>query len=206
MRILPSVFYRRADVTQIARELLGKVLVTQMNGGRCSARIVETEAYAGVVDKASHAYGGRFTDRTRVMYEDGGVAYVYLCYGIHHLFNVVTHVKGVPHAVLVRAAEPLEGLSLMSYRSGRPNGDSRVCSGPGKLARAMGITGEFNGRSLLHARFHIADDGLRFSDDIIRSTPRIGVDYAGDDALLRYRFIVGGSPFLSGSRAFNEVR
>jgi DNA-3-methyladenine glycosylase len=140
------------------------------------------------------------------MYENGGVAYVYLCYGIHHLFNVVTHVKGVPHAVLVRAAEPLEGLSLMSYRSGRPNGDSRVCSGPGKLARAMGITCELNGRSLLHARFHIADDGLRFSDDIIRSTPRIGVDYAGDDALLRYRFIVGGSPFLSGSRTFNEVR
>jgi DNA-3-methyladenine glycosylase len=137
------------------------------------------------------------------MYEAGGVAYVYLCYGIHHLFNVVTHEKGVPHAVLIRAAEPMEGMRLMSARTGRMGVDRRLCSGPGRLSRAMGITTSLSGVSLRDGRILLADDGFVVPADSVLETPRIGVDYAGEDALLPYRFIVAGHPGLSGRRLDN---
>ena len=202
MHILPVSFYLRTDVTAVARDLLGKLLVTDI-GGRCAARIVETEAYAGVCDRASHAFGGRKTERTRVMYEAGGVAYVYLCYGIHHLFNVVTHEKGVPHAVLIRAAEPLEGVRLMSDRMGGKAEVRRLCSGPGRLSRAMGITTSLSGVSLRDGCVFIAGDGFVVPSDKVLETPRIGVDYAGEDAKLRYRYIIAGHPGLSGRRNDN---
>ncbi len=204
MRILPLAFYRRHDVTAVARDLLGKVLVTEI-GGRCAARIVETEAYAGIGDRASHAFGGRFTDRTRVMFEDGGVAYVYLCYGIHHLFNVVTNAKGVPHAVLIRAAEPLEGERLMSERTGSADKRLRICSGPGKLSRGMGITTRLSGEPLSGRTLHVADDGFKVPEGSVLATPRIGVAYARTDAMLPYRFIIAGHPSVSGRRSDNEV-
>ena len=106
----------RKDVVGIARELLGKVVCTRIDGELTTALITETEAYAGVTDKASHAYGDRRTKRTEPMYSTGGVAYVYLCYGIHHLFNVVTNKKDVPHAILVRSGKPLSGIKLMLER------------------------------------------------------------------------------------------
>ena len=205
MGILPSEFYLRTDATEVARDLLGKLLVSDSPEGRTVARILETEAYAGVADRASHAYGGRFTKRTSVMFADGGVAYVYLCYGMHHLFNVVTHVKGVPHAVLVRAAEPLEGKSVMSSRTRRLPDDPLLCSGPGRLSKAMGITTALSGTSLQSEALHLADDGIAFTNSDVLATPRIGVDYAGEDALLPYRFIVKGHRSLSGRRTDNEV-
>lgn len=116
MRKIPASFYDRTDVLQIARELLGKILVTNWNSVITSGRIVECEAYNGVIDKASHAYKGRRTARNDVMYEKAGTAYVYICYGIHHLFNVVTNKKGIPHAILIRAVEPVEGISEMLKR------------------------------------------------------------------------------------------
>lgn len=119
--ILPESFYTRTDVVMIAKELLGKTLVTNFGGVATAGMIVETEAYAGVADKASHAYGGRRTTRTEIMYMHGGTAYVYLCYGIHHLFNVVTNVRDVHHAVLIRAIEPLAGIDIMLERRGRIN-------------------------------------------------------------------------------------
>ncbi len=117
MKKLQLEFYQRENVIQIAKELLGKILVTNWKGIITSGRIVECEAYAGVIDKASHASGGRRTARNEIMYGEGGYAYVYLCYGIHHLFNVVTNSKGEPHAILVRALDPVEGIEEMLLRA-----------------------------------------------------------------------------------------
>src|SRR5438132_14057715 len=123
MQKLPPTFYQRADVLTIAKELLGKLLVTQFNGQVTSGRIVETEAYNGVIDRASHAFGGRRTKRTEVMYGNGGTAYVYFTYGMHHLFNVVTNKADVPHAVLIRAVEPITGIEEMLLRTGKQMAD-----------------------------------------------------------------------------------
>jgi len=193
---LDGSFYNRSDVLAIARELIGKVLITHFNGEYTSGRIVETEAYAGITDKASHAWNNRRTDRTEVMFGAPGNAYVYLCYGIHHLFNVVTNKPDIPHAVLIRALEPLVGIEFMKQRTGQVKED-RITSGPGKLAKAMGITTELSGHSLLGDKLYIADDGFRLSKKDIEANKRIGVDYAGKDALLPYRFILKGNSFVS---------
>src|SRR6185312_244319 len=148
LKPLPGAFYDRANVVTIARELLGKVLVTEFGGQLTSGRIVEVEAYNGVGDRASHAWSGRRTKRTEVMYGAGGRAYVYLIYGIHHLFNVVTNRSGVPHAVLVRALEPLEGIPVMLERVGRGECDPSVTRGPGNLSRALGLLTVHTGTSL----------------------------------------------------------
>ncbi|MCU0334293.1 MAG: DNA-3-methyladenine glycosylase [Chitinophagaceae bacterium] len=204
MRKLEPDFYLQTDVTQIARQLLGKVLHTWLQGQHCAGRIVETEAYAGATDRASHAYGQRRTARTEVMYAAGGTAYVYLCYGIHHLFNVVTHQAGTPHAVLIRAIEPLLGQDTMSRRRGMVATDVRLGRGPGSVAQALGIHTAHSGYSLLGHDIWIADDGHIYPDNAILATPRIGVDYAGDDALLPYRFIVKNSPSISGTKRQNS--
>jgi DNA-3-methyladenine glycosylase len=185
--MLPIEFYTRSDVVQIARDLLGKVLVVENDGLRCSGIISETEAYAGVTDKASHAYGGRRTARTEIMYNKGGVAYVYLCYGIHNLFNVVTNVENVPHAVLIRAIKPLENAGLMIQRAAekRMKGDG---IGPGKMSAMLGVGREHNGLSLMSENLHIADYGIELKNSDIETGERIGVDYAKEDAKLLYRF------------------
>lgn len=197
-------FYSRPDVVKIAKDLLGKVLVTQWDGVLTTGRIVETEAYNGVVDKASHAWGGRRTNRTMVMYEQGGLAYVYLCYGIHHLFNVVTNTVGTPHAVLIRALEPLTGIEHMLQRRNKPKADVSLASGPGNVCVAMGISTQHTGLNLLDDAIYIADDGYKLSKKNIKASVRIGVDYAAEDALLPYRFTIRDSKYVSGGRKWNK--
>ncbi len=187
-KTLHQSFYLRDDVVAVGRDLLGKVLCTEIGGLRTSAVITETEAYAGVTDKASHAWGDRRTRRTEPMYGCGGIAYVYLCYGIHHLFNVVTNESGVPHAVLVRAGDVHSGLSTMLERRGKPAPDSTLLAGPGSLARALGITTELTGSSLLDGPVWIEDHGLQIDAARISAGPRVGIDYAGEDASRPYRF------------------
>lgn len=197
---LGKSFYDRANVVTISRELLGKVLVTDLDGLRTSGRIVEVEAYNGVVDRASHAWSGRRTKRTEVIFGHGGTAYVYLIYGIHHLFNVVTNRADVPHAVLVRALEPLEGVPVMLERTSKPRLDHTLTRGPGNLSRALGLLTMHTGTSLLGDRIWIGDDGYKVPRSAIVATPRIGVDYAGEDAALLYRFFVKGNPYVSGPK------
>ncbi len=198
MKKLPLSFYREDSVLKIAAALMGKILVTNWEGIITSGRIVECEAYNGISDKASHAAGGRRTARNEVMYANGGLAYVYLCYGIHHLFNVVTNHKDIPHAILIRAVEPLAGIEEMLKRTGRHEADISLTRGPGNVSKALGIHTTHSRYSLLSKELYIADDGFRFDNRQIATSPRIGVDYAGKDALLPYRFYIKGNPFVSG--------
>jgi len=188
---LEQSFYTRDDVVLIARELIGKVLCTRFEGMLTKGIITETEAYEGITDRASHAYGNRRTARTEIMYREGGTAYVYLCYGIHSLFNVVTSKAGNPHAVLIRSVLPTEGLDIMKLRTNKNSIGAREGMGPGKVASLMGIHYSHSGLSLLegdHSLIWIEHpDGERISGEIIAG-PRIGVDYAGEDAKLPYRF------------------
>jgi DNA-3-methyladenine glycosylase len=200
MQNLPLSFYQRKNVITIGRQLLGKLLCTNIDGYETIGRIVETEVYNGVADKASHAYAGRRTARTEVMYAPGGVAYVYLCYGIHHLFNVVTNLQDVPHAVLIRAVEPVRGIDVMLQRMKKTKADYSIGRGPGNVSKALGINTRLTGTSLTGTTIYIADDSLMINTSQITSTPRIGVDYAGEDALLPYRFFVKDSKYVSGKR------
>jgi len=197
---LDTSFYGRDDVIRIARELLGKILVTNFDNTLTAARIVETEAYNGVVDKASHAYNGRRTNRTEIMYKQGGKAYVYLCYGIHHLFNVVTNEQDAPHAILIRAAEPVYGTDSMLDRTRKSKLDFTVTKGPGNVSKALGISTKHTGVDLLGNEMFIVGDGLKLKRSEIIASPRIGVDYAAEDALLPYRFYIKDNPFVSGKK------
>jgi DNA-3-methyladenine glycosylase len=195
--ILQESFYTGTDVVHIAKALLGKVLVTRFDGVLTSGIIVETEAYAGVTDKASHAYGGRNTARTSVMYMQGGVSYVYLCYGIHHLFNVVTNVEGIPHAVLIRAIEPLEGIDAMLLRRKLDKVKPSLTAGPGAMSQALGITTKHTAIFLQSPELHIEDRGIIVGNDDIVASTRVGVAYAAEDALLPYRYSLKGNPYVS---------
>jgi DNA-3-methyladenine glycosylase len=192
---LPVEFYTHNNVLGIARNLLGKYLFTCINGVISGGYIVELEAYNGIIDKASHAYGNRKTNRTKTMYMQGGVAYVYLCYGIHEMFNVVTSVEGEPHAVLIRAIVPTNGIDAMMARRNLSVFKPAITSGPGSVAKALGISRLMNANSLSGDVVWIEDRGLSFTDEEVVAAPRIGVDYAKEDALLRYRFYVKDSPF-----------
>ncbi|MDG4650988.1 DNA-3-methyladenine glycosylase [Chryseobacterium arthrosphaerae] len=194
---LPLSYYADQDVLFLAQDLLGKILFTEINGDITAGIIVETEAYFGVQDKASHAYGGRRTDRTETLYSHGGVSYVYLCYGIHHLFNVVTSVKDEPHAVLIRAVEPLLGKETMEVRRSMPASRAAISSGPGSAAKALGIDRNFNKKDLTGNEIWIEDHGIRYDPDEIIAGPRIGVAYAQEDALLPWRFFVKGNKYVS---------
>jgi len=198
MKKLDFDFYQRDNVLKISEELIGKVLVTKWNGAVTSGRIVECEAYAGAMDKASHAVGGRRTKRTEIMYAKGGVAYVYLCYGIHQMFNVVTNKTDTPHAILVRALEPMKGIETMLKRTGKEKQDHTLTRGPGNVCKALGIHTTHTGLSLRSQELFIADDGFAYAKNEIFTSPRIGVDYAGADALLPYRFYVKGNANVSG--------
>jgi len=185
---LSREFYLSENVVETARCLLGKVLTTNLNGGIAGGMITEAEAYAGINDRASHAFGNRITPRTEVMYEEGGIAYVYLCYGMHHLFNVVTNKRGVPHAVLIRGIMPVSGQQLIFSTTGKNSDDYRNFNGPAKVTRALGIHTRHTGYDLLGERIWIEDHDLMIRDDDIIKGPRVGIDYAGADALLDYRF------------------
>ncbi|SEW52164.1 DNA-3-methyladenine glycosylase [Chitinophaga arvensicola] len=195
MKKLPLKFYQQKEVTVVARQLLGKKLVTQLNGVRTAGIIVETEAYAGAVDRASHAWNNRRTQRTEVMFGPGGTAYVYLCYGIHYLFNVVTNVADTPHAVLIRALEPVEGIADMQLRY-HPKTSALLTAGPGSLSKAMGINASLNSENLRGEIIWI-EPGITVTDEQIVASTRVGVDYAGADALLPYRFHIRNNKWVS---------
>ena len=194
---LPPSFYQRSDVVAISRNLLGKYLFTNIAGELTGGMIIETEAYNGAVDKASHAYGNKNTPRTQTMFMEGGIAYVYLCYGIHHLFNVVTSVTGEPHAVLIRAIVPTDGLDIMLLRKNITKLKPNLTAGPGSVAKALGIDRSLNAHSLQSTEVWIEDRGIEIPPDEIAAVPRIGVAYAAEDALLPYRFYVKGNQYVS---------
>ena len=194
---IPFSYYLNRNVRYLAKDLLGKVLYTAINGEITAGIITETEAYHGVTDKASHAYGGRRTNRTEIMYSAGGLSYVYLCYGMHNLFNVVSSIEGEPHAILIRAVEPLEGKEIMERRRNMPAGRPAISSGPGSAAKALGIDRTFNKKDLTGEEIWIEDHGLRYTQDQIAETPRVGVGYAAEDALLPWRFFVKGNKYVS---------
>ncbi|HEY0764918.1 MAG TPA: DNA-3-methyladenine glycosylase [Pyrinomonadaceae bacterium] len=196
---LPREFYLRADVLKVSKDLLGKLLVVPgPNGERVSGKIVEVEAYRGPEDRASHAYGGRRTKRTETMYGAGGVAYVYFVYGMYFQFNVVCNVTDVPHAILVRALEPVEGLELMRTRR-HSHPDHNLTNGPGKLCIAMGIDRELNGADLLGNRVWI-ENFERVSPRRIARGPRIGIDYAEEWIEKPWRFWIRDNRFVSRTR------
>lgn len=194
---LPYSFYQQENVTELAIQLLGKQLFTCIDGEITGGTIVETEAYNGVLDKASHAYNGRFTPRTAPMYEAGGISYVYLCYGIHYLFNVVTAVKNNPHAVLIRGMVPTTGLEIMLARRKMQNLAPRITAGPGALAQALGIDKRLNAKDLLGDEIWIEDNGIYFKPEEIVASPRVGVDYAEEHAQLPWRFYIRGNQYVS---------
>jgi len=194
---LPESYYQNPDVVKLSKDLLGKYLFTCIDGALTGCYIVETEAYNGIIDRASHAYGNRNTPRTKTMFLAGGISYVYLCYGIHEMFNIVTSVEGQPHAILVRAIEPTDGIETMLYRRGMTAFKPNITSGPGSVAKALGISRAINAVSLQSDTIWIEDRGLVFSDEAIGAGPRIGVDYAGADAALPYRFYLKGNIFAT---------
>lgn len=200
LKKLDYEFYNRTNVVKIAKELIGKILITRFDGIETSGRIVETEAYNGIVDRASHAWNNRRTSRTEIMFGDAGMAYVYLCYGIHHLFNIVTNEKDIPNAVLIRAIEPVTGIDIMLERTGKKKPDRTLGSGPGNVAKALGIFTKHTGINLLDDLMFVADDNFKVTNRDILATPRIGVDYAGEDALLPYRFVLKGNIYVSGRK------
>jgi DNA-3-methyladenine glycosylase len=194
---LPQSYYLKNNVVEISRDLLGKYLFTCIDNLTTGGYIVETEAYNGIIDKASHAFGNKLSPRTKTMYMSGGVAYVYLCYGIHEMFNIVTSVEGQPHAILVRAIQPTDGLDIMMHRRNMTLVKPSLTSGPGSVAKALGISRSINAFSLQSDTIWIEDRGLAFPDESVAAVPRVGVSYAAEDALLPYRFYVKGNPYVS---------
>lgn len=199
MPAIPLDFYRTEDPIAIARQLLGALLITEIEGIRTVGRIVETEAYRGWGDAACHAHAGTRSPRTEVMYGNGGTAYVYLCYGIHNLFNIVTNGPQRADAVLIRALEPLNGLSHMLARRGLQKPEKRVTMGPGSLSKAMGITRDLYGMELVPGTVWL-EWGDEVPDGRVKIGPRVGVDYAGEDAKLPWRFWEAKNPYVSRPR------
>lgn len=194
---LKKSFYTRPDVVQVAQDLLGKHLYTWQDGILTGGTIVETEAYSGVGDKACHAHMNRRTQRTEIMYHEGGVAYVYLVYGIYNLFNIITNVEGQADAVLVRAIEPLEGIEEMLLRRNMASVRPNLTAGPGVLSIALGIDRKHYGEDLTGNTIWVEDQGTEVPAEGIAIGPRIGVDYAGEDALLPWRFWLKGNKWVS---------
>jgi DNA-3-methyladenine glycosylase len=192
---LTESFYQRANVVKVAIELLGKQLVTNIKGKTTAGIIVETEAYSRK-ERGCHAYGNRKTERNAIMFEPGGFSYVYLCYGIHNLFNVVTNQDGEADAVLIRALEPAAGLEWMQERM-NTSSIVRITSGPGKLTKALGIDRSMNGKYLLANEVWIEDLGNKIGRNQIVASERIGIDYAGEDAKLPWRFYIKDNVWIS---------
>ncbi len=187
---LNKKFFLRQDVVRVAKDLIGKSIHTQIDNLHTSALITETEAYAGVTDKASHAYGGRRTQRTETMYREGAIAYVYFCYGMHYLFNIVTNIKNIPHAVLIRGIYPLEGIDIMLKRVQKSHFTMQMGSGPGKVTKLLGINKSHDATSVLGKTIWLSKEHDCIDDSFIMTSKRIGIDYAGEDVLLPYRFYI----------------
>lgn len=199
---LTSSFYQSPAVLDICRQLIGKVLVSQIDGLLTSGIIVEAEAYRAPDDSACHAYGDRRTGRTEVMFSKGGVAYIYICYGIHHLFNVVTGPKDHAHAILIRALQPQEGIDIMLERRKMKKIDFKITRGPGALSIALGFRSTMSGQSLISAStsIYIEDRKINYPDSAIATGPRIGVESSGKSAIWPWRFYVRNNPYVSAKR------
>lgn len=197
---LNNAFYTRADVVQISKDLIGKYLLTYIDGVETGGMIVETEAYSGRNDKACHANLNRRTQRTRVMYEEGGVAYVYLCYGIHYLFNIITNEAESADAVLVRAIEPVIGIEYMQNRRKLATVAPRLTAGPGLVSQALGINRKHYGVSLSGNSIWLEDRNIIVSNNDIIASARVGVSYAEDDALLPWRFRLKNNQWVSKAK------
>jgi|SRR6185437_12303450 len=198
MKKIPLSFYSRKDVVLIAKELVGKILVTNFDGVITSGRIVETEAYVAHTDKASHSFGGKRTARNEHMYADAGTAYVYICYGMHQMMNIVTNEKNIPDAVLIRAVEPIEGINIMLKRTGKKLLDKTLTRGPGNVGKALGIFKQHSGNHLFGNEIYLMDDHFKIDPEQIGTSARIGVESAGADALRPYRFYLRGNKYVSG--------
>jgi len=198
MKKIPLSFYTRKDVVEIAKDLIGKLIVTNFNGSITSGRIVETEAYVAITDKASHSFGGKRTARNEHMYAAAGTAYVYICYGLHQLMNIVTNDKNIPDAVLIRAVEPLEGIDIMLKRTGKISLDKTLTRGPGNVGKALGIFKHHSGNHLLGNKIYLMNDDTKIKEEQIGTSVRIGVEGAGADSLLPYRFYLKGNKYVSG--------
>jgi DNA-3-methyladenine glycosylase len=196
-RILQKEYFQNEQVVELAKDLLGKFLFTNINNHLTGGMITETEAYAGITDKGSHAYNGRRTVRTEVMYQTGGISYVYFTYGIHYLFNVVTGKEGVPHAVLIRAVYPLFGTDIMLQRTEKKTVDYQLTNGPAKLTKSLGITKDQNNIPLDGETLWLEERGIEIDKNDVTVTPRIGINYAGEDALLPYRFVLNYKNYLN---------
>jgi len=199
MKKLPVHFYDREDVVAIAKELLGKIVFSNIDGNTASGRIVETEAYVAHIDKASHSFAGKRTARNEHMYGKPATSYVYICYGMHQMLNVVTNKKDIPDAVLIRALEPLTGIEIMLQRTGKEKLDNTLTRGPGNVGKALGISKLHSGLDLLGEDLFIyTDNESDVPVDKIGASKRIGVESAGEAALLPYRFYMKGNKYVSG--------
>lgn len=194
---LPLSYYQNDDVVFLAKDVIGKKICTNIHGQFTSAIITETEAYCGRNDKACHANNGKRTNRTEVMFQQGGKAYVYLCYGIHNLFNITTNIDGLADAILVRAVQPLEGKEIMLQRRNKTVFDKTLTSGPGVLSKALGIDRSLYAASLVGPNIWLEETSEKVSNEQIVETTRIGVDYAGEDALRPWRFYLKNSEWVS---------
>lgn len=200
MAKLQKEFYTGSDTVKIAKALLGKYLCSKIDGVLTEGIICETEAYCGPDDRGCHAYNRRFTDRTKIMYAEGGVVYVYLCYGIHQLFNVVTHSPDEPHAVLIRAIEPVTGIDIMLARTGKKKFSENLAAGPGLVSQCLGFKTIHTGESLLEKNIWIEDRGLRISKHDIIESPRVGMNFEGPYKLIPWRFRIKNSKFTSKAK------
>jgi len=194
--IIQKEFYLSKDVVDVARNLIGKHLFTKINGEISGGIITETEAYEGITDKASHAYQGKKTKRTEIMFREGGIAYIYICYGIHSLFNIVTNKSNIPHAILIRGIYPTHGLNLILNRMNKKSLSKNMINGPGKVTKALNINYSLSGIDLNknndknHPSIWLENNNVEIPDSKISVSKRIGIDYAEEDALLPYRFFV----------------
>ena len=194
---LPLSFYQRDDAVLVARQLLGKHVYTSIDGRLTGGLIVETEAYQGPEDRGSHAYNHRRTPRNETMFNAGGVVYMYICYGIHDMLNIVTGIEGSSHAVLIRAIEPRIGVDIMRERRNLFNEDSRLCRGPGALAKALGLVKAHNGISLLEDKIWIEDKGDVIEEEDIIPSARVGMNFDGPYKTIPWRFYVRGNKNVS---------
>ena len=201
MKKLNKEFYNRDSII-VAKELLGKLLIHEIDGIKLSAKIVEVEAYGGVTDKASHSYGGKRTPRVEVMYGDAGHAYVFSIYGKYYCFNTVTNEKENPQAVLIRAVEPIEGIEFMSLKRYNKNFEQLtkaqkkgLTNGPSKLCEALDINKSLNGTNLCDTKIYLTDNDIK--DIKVISTTRIGINNSEEAKDYVWRFYIEGNDFVS---------
>lgn len=186
---LQKDFYLNSDVVDLARQLIGMHLFTNFDNLLTGGIITETEAYNGIIDKASHAYNNKRTPRTEIMFKEGGIAYVYLCYGMYSLFNVVTNTENIPHAILIRGIIPTHGCDIIKQRLKINNLERYKINGPGKLSKALGIHYSHTGISLTDNKIWIENSNSAINNNEVIACKRIGIAYAEEDALLPYRFV-----------------